>query len=658
MEQKTKRLLLDRYDVLEAQGGTELYLLYRARDTQTDDMVWVKVLRGSLADRTEVIEAWQSGVQKMQSLPLLGVARLLATGKEPGVGDYCIEESMPGESPLNKDKTFSEGVAVKLVQQLAETLETAHARGVVHGDVRPSNIRVLPDGSPLLVNAGSAPALRAVARANPRLLRDATPYMAPDSGATPERGDDIYSLGAVFYELLTGQLPDPANPSPRRVNANLSVILDTVVRKAMAYASSDRYDTMAALLKDLKRYTPPEAPRPVVKERITARKPLPAPSPEMVMPSPEMVMPSPEMVMLAPSLDSPSLPIIEPIPAIIEPIATITPIAPVATPVPIPPLPTPVAVPDPSPVLETNTRMEPKETPETLTKPSTKQMPVSREAEVATARPKPHRSTAWLTFLNLLLMFGLVGLVWGLIQTVQPLFHPVREVVVPNLVDKTKAEAEKLARENGFVLSVVDSVYNEKIAKDVILHQDPPPARIIREGKSIRIDLSRGPRMVEVPDVTGMAMERARRILEKNGLKLGKYSGEFDVVVAKGDILRQKPEAGEQLKRGGEIELVISKGEEMPIEQATPEPELKPVDTPLVDDNRERSFKVEYTVPTGEADEHVIRIDINDARGQGRTVYEKSLKPGTKLTQEVIGQGLTVDIFVYDNDEMKQQLTL
>jgi beta-lactam-binding protein with PASTA domain len=208
------------------------------------------------------------------------------------------------------------------------------------------------------------------------------------------------------------------------------------------------------------------------------------------------------------------------------------------------------------------------------------------------------------------------------------------------------------------VLRVVDSVYNEKIGKDIILHQDPPPNRVIREGKAIRIDLSRGPKLVEVPDVTGMAMERARRVLEKNGLKLGKYTGEFDVVVAKGDVLRQKPEAGEQLKRGGEVELVISKGEEMPIEQATPTPVLAPVETPLVDDNRERSFKIDYVVPSDGTEEHTIRIDVNDVRGQGRTVFEQSVKPGTKLTREVIGQGLTVDIFVYDNDEMKKQLTL
>jgi eukaryotic-like serine/threonine-protein kinase len=549
------------------------------------------------------------------------------------VGSYFLEEVLPDATPLTTViNEFKEPEAARLVQRLAEILEVAHLRRLVHGDLRPANIRLLPDGSPMLINAGSAYALRTVARSNPRILKDAAPYMAPDSDVMPEATNDVYALGAIFYELLTHQTPDvnAENTSPRRVNTSLSVVHDSVVRKAMEYERDDRYESMAAFLKDLKRYTPPEPARPLLKERIPARKPLPEP---------------------APSLVTTPIPIIEPVAPIIEPVApiampsvAITPNAPIVIPEEKTPTPMPA---NPATTMK---RVESTFAPDL---PVSK-MPVVQEG----GKPIPRRSTAWLTFLNLILAMVVIGMLYGLYQTVLPLFHPIREVVVPNLVDKTKSEAEKLAQENGFVLRVVDSIYNEKIPKDVILHQDPPPARIIREGKPIRIDLSRGPRMVEVPDITGIAMERARRILEKNGLKLGKYSGEFDVVVTKGNIMRQKPEAGEQLKRGGEVELVISKGEEMPIEQATPAPDVKPVETPLVDDNRERSFKVEYSVPSGGTDEHVIRIDINDAKGQGRTVYEQSLKPGTKLTHEVIGQGLTVDIFVYDNDEMQKQLTL
>jgi serine/threonine-protein kinase len=273
----------------------------------------------------------------------------------------------------------------------------------------------------------------------------------------------------------------------------------------------------------------------------------------------------------------------------------------------------------------------------------------------------------WLTALNLFLLLVVLASGAGLFVVVSNTLKPYEEVIVPQLVGKTLTEAKALSAEKHFTLSVVDEQFRENEAAGVIYQMGTTPGRRIKEGKAIPIWVSKGPRMVEIPNVVDMGFERARSLLENKGLRLGDVKGEYDQLIAKANVLQQTPVAGENRARGTMVDLVISKGPEpeptpAPFDYSTPAPIEDPAATP--DPNatpeagsspsaRVRYFDVKYPVPS-EGDEHRIRIDVLDDNGP-RTVFDEVRKSGAKVNFRVEAVGKAISIKVYDNDELKYE---
>ena len=289
----------------------------------------------------------------------------------------------------------------------------------------------------------------------------------------------------------------------------------------------------------------------------------------------------------------------------------------------------------------------------------------TKQAEAVMYEEEPPRRSGgvgrWLTFINLLLTCLLLGAVaWG-IYTLLPYLQPTGEVVVPNLVGKKLPDAETLAIEKKFKLEIVARDFREKDAKDVVFQQNIVAGRRIKEGKAIGIWVSKGQRLVEMPDVKGMGFGKARRLIESRGLVAGEIKSEYDPIEPKGNVIRQSPLPGENVARGTKIELILSKGEdpqlapgyEGPDLGATPEPSPEATATPAA---KVRYFRVEYPVPD-DGNDHRIRIDVLDDEGP-HTVYDETVKPGTKLQRErvkTVGENVIVKVF--DNDELATELT-
>lgn len=637
------RILAGRYELLEMLGEGPLLAAYRSRDRVANRLVTVKVILPGFSERIDILNDLKAGLSQTLALNHPNIARAFDVGTDEETGLlFLAEEFVRGidlKERIRRVAPFQLSAAAETAIAITEALEAAHARGIAHGDIRPQNVLIAPDGLVKVTGFGIANAQTRVVIEDSQLLGRVVGYIAPDSAraAAPTTSGDLYAVGVVLYEMLTGDMPfsgdtavqvaikhaqDPV-PLARNLNAGVPVALDGIVQKAMGKTPSMRYANAGELLKDLR----------AVRDALRYGKPL----------------------NWLPGEQTP-----EAIPAA----ATPTPPASSTTPAP------------PSNVLSKATLPSPGATSglnsvdaagPTVVMPG-RDVKKNKQAEAVMyeEETQPRRSGGvgrWLTFINLLLCFVLLGAVaWG-IFTLLPYLQPAGEVVVPEMVGKKLPDAETLAIDKKFKLEIVAREFREKEARDVIYQQNIVAGRRIKEGKAIGIWVSKGPRMVEMPDVKGMSFEKARRLIESRGLVAGTVKYEYDPIEAKGNVIRQSPLPGENVARGTKIELILSKGEdpqlspgyEPPTETnvaATPEPTPEASPTPAA---RTRYFRVEYPVPD-DGNEHRIRIDVEDDEGP-HTVYDETVKAGTKLKRERVKTvGEDVKVKVFDNDELASEL--
>jgi serine/threonine-protein kinase len=275
--------LNDRYEILQTLGQGGMGEAYKARDRKTGQTVVVKIPYASMIGDPSTYSRYQRELDIGKRLDHPGIQRFLADGRlDDSVAPYLVFEFIDGQNfreflanraPLDVD------LAVDLAAQLADVLQYVHAHDVVHRDLKPENLLITPDGKLKLVDFGIA-LLRGARRLTfSRLSSEVgTPdYMAPEQ-VQGERGDartDVYALGIILYEMLTGEVPfqgdSPLAVMSQRVTTPAPLVgsvrgdvppgLEAVVFRALRREPHERYPSMAALKHDLEHLDQVEIPR-------------------------------------------------------------------------------------------------------------------------------------------------------------------------------------------------------------------------------------------------------------------------------------------------------------------------------------------------------------------------------------------------------------
>ena len=260
----------DRYEIIKSIGEGGMANVYLAQDTILNRKVAIKVLRGDLATDEKFIRRFQREALAASSLSHPNIVEMYDVGEDNG-NYYIVMEYVEGRTLkqlLKKRGTLTLPEVIDIMLQLTDGIAHAHDSYIIHRDLKPQNIMIADDGAIKITDFGIAMALNSTQLTQTNSVMGSVHYLPPEqaSGKGSTTKSDIYSMGILFFELLTGKLPfkgenaveialkhmkDPI-PSVRKINPNIPQSIENIVLKSTAKNPKNRYNDVKEMYNDLK----------------------------------------------------------------------------------------------------------------------------------------------------------------------------------------------------------------------------------------------------------------------------------------------------------------------------------------------------------------------------------------------------------------------
>ncbi|MBK9179855.1 MAG: Stk1 family PASTA domain-containing Ser/Thr kinase [Acidimicrobiales bacterium] len=498
----------DRYQVTRQLGRGGMADVYLAHDQLLERPVAVKVLFPEYAADPAFVERFRREAQAAANLNHPNIVGVYDWGQQGGTY-FIVMEYVDGRSLadiLRADGPLPPNTCADIADQVAAALGFAHRNGVVHRDVKPGNALITPAGHVKVADFGIARALNAgddgLTRAG--LVMGTATYFSPEQaqGLAVDQRSDLYSLGVVMYECLTGYPPFAGDtavaiayqhvqqpPVPlRQVDVSVPPGLEAVVLKLLAKNPVDRYATADDLRGDLKRFREGRA----------------------VLADPAL---TPGGATGAHAID---------------PTVALGATRAVG------------AVPDPTQVAP----------------------PGGTGAYPPTGgygEPRRRRSTAAFVMVLLVLLAALVAVLVALSRTLGG--DSTVQVTVPNVVNQPADAARASLEAAGFRVRT-ESGESDAVEPGLVFEQDPAGNTDADEGSEVVIRVNQGPAPVQVESYVGLTEEDAVARIEVAGL-VADVTREPSDQVPSGQVIRQDPEAGQEVAANGSVRIVVSTGADL-----------------------------------------------------------------------------------------------
>ena len=247
--------LSERYLLRSLLGRGGMGEVYECEDLRLHRLVAVKLLRPELAGDPVVVSRFRREARTAGSLQHANVVAVHDVGVDGGRA-YLVMELVRGRTlaeVIRAEAPLTPGRAARIGERIADALAFAHARGIVHRDVSPGNVMLTDSGQVKVLDFGIAQTDRHGSTA-PRSVHGTAAYVAPEvtRGLPADRRSDIYSLGAVLHELLTGEPPQPARSwAERQLPPGVPSTLAAVVTRSLAYEPDERHADAAEVARAL-----------------------------------------------------------------------------------------------------------------------------------------------------------------------------------------------------------------------------------------------------------------------------------------------------------------------------------------------------------------------------------------------------------------------
>jgi serine/threonine-protein kinase len=513
-----------RYRLIELLGEGGMATVYRARDTRLDRDVAVKVLRPEYGRDAAFIARFRQEAQSAASLNHPNIVNVFDYGTDEA-GPFIVMELVDGEdlsSVLAERGALPPTVAARIAQGVVDGLGAAHARGIVHRDVKPSNITLDRTGRVRLLDFGIARAFSEAQLTLPGTTLGSVHYFSPEQArgeaVTPQ--SDLYSVGLVLYEMLTGQRAwggDSAAavavarltadaPRASDIRPDVPPALDAIVARALAREPGQRFDSADEFSRALGAYI--AAPH--------AAAPIAAPA--------RMGDGSPTVVgAAAPTFAAGTAPRRSAL-------------------APAPPA----------------------------------RAATYREREVVRDEDRGG-GWGWVAALLGLLVLVVAGALAFFLANRGPATPSAALVAVPDLVNRPFEEAQGIAEDAGFTLVSADTQESTEVAPNTVIATDPAFGESAPEGSEIAATVAVEPGNVQVPDLRGLTEAEAVERIRDASLARGDRTLAFDPVVPEGSVISSTPSFPEEVAPGTRIDYIVSQG---PDPTASPSPSPPPTPTP------------------------------------------------------------------------------
>jgi eukaryotic-like serine/threonine-protein kinase len=487
-----------RYRVLRKIGAGGMADVYCAEDTHLGRKVALKLLHMRFAQDHEFVERFRREASAAAGLQHPNVVGVYDRGEFDGTYyiamEYCEGQSLKesvARTALDPQR------AVAIAKQILVATRFAHRRNVIHRDLKPHNVILDEDDNVKVTDFGIARAGASDITEVGAIMGTAQ-YLSPEQaqGKPVTEASDLYSIGVVLFEMLTGRAPFDGDsavavalkhvnqqpPSPREFVPELPAELEAVVLKALAKDPAQRYSDADSFIKDLE----------VVEARLREG------------------------------------------PGDVESTAVFVPVAVPTAPTALAPAP---PAPPPSPPAPPVTEAAPP-------------APPTPPAEPQEEPPLKRSRRPWL-------VAGAVAALAGIVVLAVVLLGGADKVTVPPVVGQTLEQARQRVDRAG--LDVEVKRRTDQAPRDFVFEQSPNPGQEVDEGSVVTLFVSNGPSTVRVPDVEGLDEADARRRLRRADLRTD-VERESSTKVAEGLVIRTDPGPGRPAERDSAVTLVVSSG--------------------------------------------------------------------------------------------------
>ncbi|MBS5046020.1 MAG: Stk1 family PASTA domain-containing Ser/Thr kinase [Streptococcus parasanguinis] len=502
------KIFAGRYKIIQQIGRGGMADVYLARDLILDgEEVAVKVLRTNYQTDPIAVARFQREAKAMAELDHPNIVRITDIGEEEGQ-QYLAMEYVAGldlKRYIKENAPLSNEEAVRLMGQILLAMRLAHTRGIIHRDLKPQNVLLTPDGTAKVSDFGIAVAFAETSLTQTNSMLGSVHYLSPEQarGSKATVQSDIYAMGIIFYEMLTGHIPYDGDsavtialqhfqkplPSIREENKNVPQALENVVIKATAKKLTDRYKSVAEMYVDLSSclsYERRNEKKLIFEDQAKA--------------------------------DTKTLPKVSPTPK--------------TAPVPISEVRNEISSVDPN-------------------------RPLSNQQTMAPSKKPRRRLRA-----RYKVLFVAIALVLAAFTFL--LYMSPANKTVPDVSGKTVAEARAIIEDQDLQVGDEKEEYSDSVLEGYVIRTNPNAGAQKKENGKIDLVVSKGPSTFEMRDYTGMSRENAENDLKTNYKLSSKFISIEEVEtneVKPGIVIEQSPTAGQKydLTSNTKVVLKVSK---------------------------------------------------------------------------------------------------
>jgi Tol biopolymer transport system component/tRNA A-37 threonylcarbamoyl transferase component Bud32 len=259
----------ERYQIIEELGKGGMGKVYKVHDTEIREKVALKLLKSEIALDEKTIERFRNEIRLARKIAHKNVGRMFDLGK--GEGTYFITmEYVPGQDLkglIRQTGKLAIETTISIAKQVCEGLVEAHKQGVVHRDLKPSNIMIDKEGNVRIMDFGIARSIKTKGLTGAGVMIGTPEYMSPEQAEAKavDHRSDIYSLGIILYEMVTGMLPFEGDTplsiamkhkseklkAPKLLNPQIPDDLNSLILKCLEKSKTDRYQAVEDVSKDI-----------------------------------------------------------------------------------------------------------------------------------------------------------------------------------------------------------------------------------------------------------------------------------------------------------------------------------------------------------------------------------------------------------------------